>query len=346
MSGPDKVLGEDSLKGVQTVLHMRPYLDNGDSIEILVVDDKNQPDLTVKALKKLVETDEVAAVIVASSSSSGLAVNNLADQYQTPVVVLLASHPNISKDTKFVSQICFDNNFQAGVAALFVRDELLLERVAVFKNPDSSHSNSLSDEFIRKFRSIDGQITDVISVSSKKIDYGKILSRLRDRNVQLLYLPMDVGNIIEIQKKLSEIAWNPIAMSADGTLSRAFAERTKEVHYLEGLFATDLYSSPRSVEVTPFGREAIKVFHSLNGTVTRQNTFPAIGVEGMAILMNAINRCSDSSDKECINNKLHNIVDFEGLMGNITITSGGKALRPLVVNRIHKEELRFVVKVY
>ena len=54
----------------------------------------------------------------------------------------------------------------------------------------------------------------------------------------------------------------------------------------------------------------------------------------------------DFSDKKCINNMLHNTVDFEGIMGNITIQSGGKALRPLVVNRIHKGELKFVVKVY
>ncbi len=40
MSGPDKVLGEDGLKGIKTALHIQPYLSNGDSIELLVEDDK------------------------------------------------------------------------------------------------------------------------------------------------------------------------------------------------------------------------------------------------------------------------------------------------------------------
>lgn len=341
MSGKDKVLGEDSLKGIRTALHMRPYLNNGDIVELLVVDDKNQPALAAKAFKRLVDKDKVAAVIVTSSSASGLVVNSLADKYQTPVLFLLASHPDISKNTKFVSQICFDNTFQASVAALFVRDELLLERVAVFKNPDSYHSSSLADEFMRKFRSIDGHITDVISMSSTT-DYGKILSQLRDSNVQFLYLPMAVRNVIEIRKHLSVMGWYPKGMGADGILTRAIVEQPEGVRYLEGLLATDLYSA--TVELTPYGRGVLKAFQSLYES--RNSTFPAIGVEGMGILMDAINRCGEHSDRECINTKLHNTVDFEGLMGNITIQSNGKVSRPLVVNRIRDEQLEFVVKVY
>ncbi len=342
LSGPEKVLGTHSLEGIRTVLHMHPYLNNGDTIELLVEDDKNEPELAVKAFEKLVETDKAVAVIVASSSASALAVNDMADTYQTPAVILLATHPEISKDTEFVSQICFDNSFQATVAALFVRDELLFDRVAVFKNPTSHHSNSLSEAFMRKFRSIEGQIIDVIPVSSTATDYGAILSHLRDEDVQLLYLPVTVENVIEISKELQEIDWAPKVMGGDGLLSRALAQKKGESHYLEGFFATDLYST--NVKVTVYGKKMIKAYQSL--FETRNSSYPAFGVEGMAILMNGINRCNDSSDKVCINAKLHDTVDFEGLMGNITIKPDGKASRPLVVNRIRGDQLEFVVKVY
>lgn len=343
MSGPDKVLGEDGLKGIKTALHIQPYLSNGDSIELLVEDDKNIPQRTVKAFLKLVETDNVKAVIVASSSASGLAVNALADQYQIPVVILFASHPDISKDTKFVTQVSFDNNFQANVAALFVRDELLVERVAVFKNPESFHSSSLADEFARKFRSIEGQVADVVEVSQEITDYGEILSRLRSKNVQLLYLPMGVEYVVDIARKMSEMKWAPKVMGGDGLLSRTLAERPKDVRYLEGFFAIDLYSN--RLAITPSGKVALKVFRSLF-TPKRRSTFPATGLEGMGILMNALDRCHESSDIHCINRQLHKTVDFEGLMGKITIEEGGKVLRPLIVNRIRRGQLEPVVKVY
>lgn len=343
MSGPDKVLGEDGLKGIQTALHIQPYLSNGDSIELLIEDDKNIPQQTVKAFLKLVETDNVKAVIVASSSASGLAVNALADQYQIPVVILFASHPDISNDTKFVTQVCFDDNFQADVAALFVRDELLVERVAVFKNPESFHSSSLADGFVLKFRSIEGQVIDVVEVSKEITDFGETLSRLRSKNVQLLYLPVTVGYVSDIAMKMSGMGWTPKVMGGDGLLSRTFAERPEDVGYLEGFFTIDLYSN--RLEISSRARMLSRVFRSLF-IPKRQSTFPATGFEGMGILMNALDRCHESSDKHCINRQLHNTVDFEGLMGKITIEDSGKVLRSLIVNRIRRGELEPVVKVY
>ncbi len=342
MSGPSQALGEDSLKGIQTALHMHPYLNNGDKIKLLVEDDQNEPELTVKAFEKLVQTDKVAAVILLSTSASALAVNNIADNYQIPVLILLGTHPEISQDTKFVSQICFDDTVQGKIAALFVRDELLIDQVAVFKNPDSFYSNALAEEFIRKFRSIEGQISDVIAISSETTDYDAILSHLRDQDVQLLYLPVAAENVLEISTKLQEMDWAPEVMGGDGLLANAIAQYPEEAHQLDGFLTIDLFSS--TIEATAYGKQATKVFRSL--FETRNSTYPAIAFEGMAILLNSMNRCHHPAESECINSRLHDTVDFEGLMGNITIQPSGKALRPLIVNRIQGNKLEFVVKVY
>ena len=342
MSGPKKALGIENLAGIQTALHMHPYLNNGDGIKLVVEDDQNEPELTVKAFRKLVDEDKVSALILLSTSASALAVNAIADSYQVPVLVLRATHPEISKNTKFVSQICFDNIFQGKVAALFVRDELLLDRVAVFKNQDSFYSSSLAAEFIRKFRSIEGQIIDVISIASEPVDYDAILKHLREQKVQLLYLPVTVENVIAISKAAKNMGWYPKAMGGDGLLDNVIARHPKEVVHLDGLLAIDLYSD--TIKTTSYGKKAGKVFRSLYGTLN--SFYPASGFEGISILMDAMNRCYDPADSECINTMLHDTVDFKGLMGNITIQPDGKALRPLIVNRIRGRQLEFVVKVY
>ena len=342
MSGAEKILGEDSLEGIRTALHMSPYLDNGDTLELIVEDDQNEPELTIKAFKKLVTTDKAAAVIVLSSSASALAVHKIADQYQVPVLVLLASHPGITRDSRFVSQLCFDNTFQGKVAALFVRDELLIDRVAVFINPDSFHSNSLAQAFISKFRSIEGQITDAIFISGKKYDYQAILSRLREQNVEFLYLPMAVENVLELSEELRKMNWTPEVMTGDGILSSALALQQGKPHQLDGFLTIELYSN--TIKATAYGKQIRDVFRSL--FETRNSTYPVIGFEGMAILMHAMNRCHDPAESECINSRLQNTVDFEGYMGNITIQANGKTLRPLIVNRIQGNKLELVVKVY
>jgi branched-chain amino acid transport system substrate-binding protein len=342
MSGPRKTLGETSLEGIQAALHMHPYLNNGDGIKLIIEDDQNDPELTVKAFRKLAATDKVSAIILLSTSSSALAVNSIADDYQVPVLVLLATHPEISKNRRFVNQICFDNIFQGTVAALFVRDELLIDRVAVFKNPESSYSSSLADEFIDKFRSIGGQVTDVIVIASEPIDYDVILTHLRTQNIQFLYLPVAAKHIIAMSKAAKNMGWYPEGMVGDGVLATVLADHQGEIDYLNKLLAIEAYSS--TIAVTPYGKKAVQVFRSLFDIAN--STYPAAGFEGIAILIQAMNRCHDPADSKCINTQLRNTIDFEGLNGKVTIKPDGKAQRPLIVNRIREGQLEFVVVVY
>ncbi|HHD56329.1 MAG TPA: hypothetical protein ENK89_01465 [Desulfobulbaceae bacterium] len=329
------------MEGIQTALLMEPYLDNGDAIELVIQDDQNIPELSIKALKKLVTVDKVAAVILLSTSGSALAVNSIADDYRVPVLVLLATHPEISTGTRYVNQLCFDNIFQGKVAALFVRDELLIERVAVFMNPDSSYSRSLADEFMREFRSIEGQVIDVVPVTAETANYEEIAGRLQKQGVQLLYLPVDVKNVIEISRALEKTGWSPKVMGSDSLLTNALARYPEELYLLEGYLEIDLYSS--DVKATPYLAQVKKIFRG--HYTTRNSTYPAAGFEGAILLMEAMNRCSDPAESACISSQIRTVENFAGIMGKISIQPDGKTRRPLIVNRISGKKLQLVVKV-
>lgn len=342
MSGPKEALGEDGMEGIQTAQLLEPYLHNGDAIELVVEDDQNIPELTVKAFKKLVVTDKVAAIILLSTSASALAVNAIADDYQVPVLVLVATHPEISTNTRYVSQLCFDNIFQGKVAALFVRDELLLNRVAVFKNPDSYYSSSLADEFIRKFRSLEGQITDIIPITAETTNYEEIVSHLQEEDIQLVYLPVQTKNVIEISRAMQKTGWKPQVMGSDALLTNALATNPEDTHLLDGFLTIGLYSN--TLKVTSYWKKVGKVFRSRYDT--RHSIYPAAGFEGTSLLMDAMNRCRNPAESECINTEIHATEDFEGLVGKVSILANGKAMRPLIVNRIRGNNLQLVVKVY
>ena len=72
----------------------------------------------------------------------------------------------------------------------------------------------------------------------------------------------------------------------------------------------------------------------------------ALGAEGYAILLNAMNRCSDPADRECLNNQIRTTTNLIGVTGKITITSNGKAQRPFFINSIQDGLARFIIKVY
>ena len=341
-SGSEKYKGEDGLKGLKTLMHMRPYLKNGDAVELVIEDDRNEPALTVKAFKKLTEEDKVSAVIIFSTSASVLAVNGIADDHKSPVLALLATHQDIARGTSYVSQLCFDNIFQGMVAALFVMDELLIDDVAVFKNPDSFYSSSLADEFVRKYEAIGGRVTDVVQVNSGTDITEQFLDTIRDNGAEALYLPIAEKELIRIIKTTKKIGWDPEKIGSDGLFSTILRNHEHELNQLDGLLSIDLYT--HNLPLTPLGKKASKTYHKLYDS--RGSTYTVAGIEGLAVLRQAMNRCKDSGDRECINKMLHDTREFKGLMGTLSLQEDGKALRPLIVNAIKNGRMEFVVKVY
>ena len=342
MSGPKKIIGESALQGIQTALHIYPYLENGDKIQLIVEDDQNQPELTIKAFKKITHSENISAILLLSTSASALAVNNIADTYQIPVLTLLATHPDISKNKKFISQFSFDNNIQGKVAALFIRDELLIDRVAVFNNPDSFHSTSLADEFINTFQSIQGQVVELTSITAETTDYKEILERLRGQNVELLYMPVATDNIIAISNTLRQMKWAPQMMSSDGAFAQLRHKLGRNFKLMEGLLTIDFFAN--NIDESSLGKKAVKLYATLFKIPV--NAYTGLGFEGTALLKDAMNRCPDPADSICVNRMIRLTEDFEGIMGKITITSSGKTLRPLIVSRIKNGQMEFVVKVY
>jgi branched-chain amino acid transport system substrate-binding protein len=337
-TGADRAKGDEGLKGIKTAMQLTPYLKNGDTIELVVEDDRGDPGQSLKALKKLAEADEVSAILTLSGSGPVLAMASIANDYKTPILALVATHPNITRNNQFVSQFSFDGDFQGAVAALYVRDELLIGMVAVFMNPDSTYSSHLGDEFSRKFESIGGQITDTVFLSRDADDYEGMLKRVRTKNPELIYLPIEAGNVISIIKEAKKMDWAPQIMGSDGLLSVVLVKYKDESRLLDGLLATDLYSY--EAPLTSYGEKATS---EIKGKPT---TYAALGVEGYALLVDAMNRCNPPGDRSCINNMIRSTLDFEGIMGKISIGPDGKAARPLFINAIYGGKMKYIVKVY
>lgn len=337
-SGSDFAKGEEGLRGIQTAIAMRPLLDNGDKVELIEKDDKNDPAMAVQALTELTRIDQVAAVVTFSGSGPVLAMAKQANTFQTPIVAVLATHPDVTKENDYVSQICFDNTFQGHVAAFFVRDDLLLDRVAIFKTPTSFYSSNLAAEFESQFTALGGIITDVIDIQEGEDGLAETLAQVREKDPELLYMPLGAKEVIAIMKAVNDMVWNPREMASDGLLATVFLQYKQHLHLLEGLLATEFFHH-RSAG-NEFGKLA-KKRHKGKAT-----SYTAMSVEGFSILLDAMNRCRNPSDRGCINRKIRSTTGFEGLMGKITIDAKGKAHRPVIINAIEDSRLKYIVKVY
>ncbi len=337
-SGSHHATGKQGLSGMETARQLQPYLQNGDRIELVVEDDKNDPALSVQALKKLVEKDKVAAVITFSSSNPVLAMAKIADDYQTPILAALATHPAVTRGNGFISQLCFDDDFQGTVAALFVRDELLIDKVAVFSDPDDSYSSYLAAKFESKFKSIGGEITDRIYLTEETGDVFKIIESVRAKTPELFYLPLFANDVLRIIREVRNLGWAPKMMGSDGLISNMLASHKAEIDLVEGMMGTDVFA--HGMPLTPFGK---RVSEKYKGPRT---LFAGVGAEGYSLLRDALNRCSDLEDRKCVNHQLRSTDNFPGMAGKISIGPDGKARRSLCINSIKGGLSKFIVKVY
>ena len=104
------------------------------------------------------------------------------------------------------------------------------------------------------------------------------------------------------------------------------------------MMATDVFA--HGMPLTSFGKRASEK-HKGPGT-----PFAGIGAEAYALLLDALNRCSDPEDRKCVNHQIRSTNNFTGIAGKIAIGPDGKARRPLCINSIQNGRSKFIVKVY
>ncbi len=340
-SGDKKNYGENGLLGIELALAYYQDLHPRTIVSVIKRDDRDNPELGKEAFISLAENEGVAVVLVLSDSRTMLAISEIADQYETPIVAAVSSHPDITASS-WVSQMIFDDNVQGTVAALFVIDELLIEKVAVARDADDPHSVALADQFIDKYSEAGGTVVTA-DLTGDSDNYDDLVAHLQKNSIKFVYLPVKAAKVIEFQRASKRSGFRPQVMVSDGILSLMVLEYAKDISMINGMLATDVFST--AAPLTDFGRAVRSKFKEMHAEQTI-TTIAASSCEATIAVMAAVDQCGDDPEKGCINAMLKSSKEIEGFLGPIMITSDGKAERPVFINKIKNKELKFLLKVY
>ena len=345
-SGADRFRGDAWKKGKEIAQGLSPYLANGDSIEWLEIDDQGISENSVNALTTLVERDKVAVILVLSDSDSVLELAKAAQaqQFKTPILVVLASHPEITKYSPYIKQFNFDDSFQAAVAAFFVRDELLVDRVAIISEADNVHFSYLASEFSKQFINTEGLITEHHNLVAEQ-DYLALLQSIQSTQPELLYLPVSLAHVFKIKQALIELNWAPQLMLSDGILAGLKVQQEYPQSILNGVLAIDAFSY--NDEFTRLGKRLLKQIAKMSLSIRDIGTSTALSMEGHAFVVEVMNQCLTVKNKpSCIDKQIQATLRFEGVKGLISFDGSAKAHRSLSINRVNGGKREFVVQVF
>jgi hypothetical protein len=127
-------------------------------------------------------------------------------------------------------------------------------------------------------------------------------------------------------------------MVSGGLFSKMMLEFRGNLEVHNGVLATGIFTS--EVALSKFGK-AVK--GKVRVTSDTPSTTPtAIGCEGGAHRHRKISRIPQN---ECVNRMIRSSREFEGVQESFTIDLDGKVQRPVYINRINNERLRFLLKV-
>lgn len=189
---------------------------NGKPVVLVSEDDEGNPDKTVNAFKKLSTKDGVKIVIGSLTSGCTQAITTLSQASKVVQIAPAATAPAITDAGDFIFRACFIDPFQGTVGGKFAAETLGKKRAAILYDIGNDYSVGLADNFKIAFTKAGGSIVSEESYATNDKDFNAQLTKIKNANPDVVYLPDYYGTVALIAKQLRAQGINVPMVGADG----------------------------------------------------------------------------------------------------------------------------------
>jgi len=334
MSGPLAAYGQVTYEGIEFAHELQPTLANGDTIKLVLVDNKGDKVETATSTTRLISSDKVVAILGALTSTNTAQVIATADKKKIPVIAAVATNDKLTMKRTFANRVCFMDSFQGEVIANYALNTLGLKSAVVIIDQAQVYSLGLAKAFQKSFIAGGGKIIKKIKVTSGDKDFKAVVSQIKSLNPDFMFLPLYHPEAAMIARQAKQVGLTQPMFSSDGVANQTFIDLGGKA--LEGYMFTDFfdYSAPP----TQRSKDFINAYFKKTGKED-MNSFTALGADTYNVLIAAMNKCADPEDSICINKEIKSTLNFEGVSGILTIDKKGNATRSAVIKVIENGKM-------
>lgn len=338
MSGAVAVYGNDSLRAIQFALD--EMAKNGtlgaNTIKLVPADTGGNPAQAAQAVQRMIDADEVTAVLGGCTSPETAAVVEMTEPAKVPLLSHLAQDTSLTqKGNKWFARISQSARVFASNAAEWSIQKQKAKSIYILARNDN-YGQSLADAFEAKAKELGVTVAGRIAYEPAGKEFKPILARMMEAKpdlVSILGFYTDTGLIVkqmgELQIKVPVFANTSPALSQFRDIAGPAAN---------GAYGA-LYYYPGSID-SARGAEFIKAWKEKFNREPTQ--YEGMGYDGIYVLADAINR-ADKAGKltsEGIRDALLTTKGFSGATGAITIMPNGDVQRPLPFVQLMDGELK------
>lgn len=339
MTGAEATFGISTRDGI--ILAVEEYNKAGGllgkQIELKSYDNQGKPEEARLSVEKLINVDNVVAVLGEVASTRSLAAAPVAQQYKVPMISPSSTNPLVTQKGDYIFRVCFIDPFQGEVMAKFAFNSLKLKKAAILRDSKSDYSMGLANYFIKTFEALGGTVIADEKFVSGDVDFKAQLTSIKNKKPEFIFIPGYYTEVGLIARQAREQGLKVPLMGGDGWDSDKLTEIGGES--VNGSYFSNHYTveDPRP-EVQNF----IKNYEARFGT--KPDALAASGYDAARVLFEAITRAkSIAGDK--IRDQIAATKDFNGATGIITINEKRDATKSAVVLQVVGKVFKFVESV-
>ncbi|MCW1360620.1 ABC transporter substrate-binding protein [Campylobacter sp. US33a] len=333
LTGSLAAYGQDVYTGIELANKLNPTLDNGDKVKLVVVDTKGDKIETSTATTRLISQDKVVGLIGEAVTPNTMQVISIAEDKKVPVIAPVASGDKLLDKKTYASRVCFMDSFQGDKFATYAYKDLGLQSVVVIVDQSNVYSLGLAKAFEKEFKAKGGKVIKKLTISSGDKDFKAIASQLKSLNPDFVYMPIYHPEAALIARQARQTGFDKLFSAGDGVNNQTFIDLGGDA--VNGVVFTDSfdYNNPS----TNLGRKFISAYEKEKNSKALP-AFSAMGADAYYVMLNAMNQCKDNLTPACVNDKIHQTNNYEGVGGIISIDKSGNASRSVVIKEIKNQQ--------
>lgn len=309
----------------------------GKQINLITMDEKGDPTEAVNAYNSLVDQGMVA-LIGDVTSKPCLAVAEIANEDNMPMLTATGTAADITKVGPNVFRTCFMDPFQGQIMATFAADNLKSKTVAVMYDTSSDYSKGLADSFKAQAEAKGMTVSAMEGYASSDIDYKTLLNKLIATSPDAIFVPDYYGKVALILDQARSAGFTGPMLGADGwdgVLGSLAADKMSVAN--NGYFSNH-YSATDTDKVVVDFLANYKTLFNMDA-----NAFSALGYDSAYIMKAAIEKAG-STDAQAIIDALA-ATTYDGVTGHITFDENGDPIKSVAITQFVDGKAELAAKI-
>ena len=336
LSGPNAVLGQDMVYGIEVAVEDHGGAILGHPIELSVQDELCTVEGGAQAALALASDPTVVGVIGSSCSDATVGGIQTLTEAGLTAISGSATRPSLTEPDRGPEYAGFlrtawSDAIQGKFVAEFVQSLGLTKAATI--HDGSAYAEALVGVFEDEFKALGGEITISEAVSAGQTDMNPVLTNVAQSGPEVIYMPVftaEGGYLVDQHEGVAGLE-DVVLIGSDGLFSQDFVKAAGPS--VEGMYL----SSPNFSAFQDTYADLVAKYLDLSGLDSPLQAFHAHAYDAASMMLDTVEQVavenedgSMSVDLGQLRDALYATTDYPGVTGSLTCTETGDCSAPII----------------